>query len=93
MSDKKQTSIRDKNGTMICFGDKVRFTDKAEWYRGEYWVDVVFGIKTREEVLEELAEKPYEERTVESVRDYAWLLTDEIQIYWEVVGQDENTKN
>ncbi len=30
---------------------------------------------------------------VESVRDYEWLLSDEIQIYWEVVGQDENTKN
>lgn len=28
-----QTDIKDRNGNMIKFGDKVRFADRAEWKR------------------------------------------------------------
>ena len=81
---RKPTDIRDKNGDMIYFGDRVRFADKIEWYRGEYWPDVMAGNKTREEAFKEIEKRPYEERLVESVQDYEWLLSDEIQVYWEI---------
>lgn len=82
----EQTDIKDRNGNMIHFGDKVRFADKVEWYGGEYWADVAFGIKTKEQALKEIAALPYEERLVESVQDYEWLLSSEIQTYWEIVA-------
>jgi hypothetical protein len=81
---RKPTEIKDRNGNMIYFGDKVRFADKVEWYRGEYWADVMVGNKTKEQALKEINERPYEERTVESVQDYEWLLSSEIQTYWEL---------
>lgn len=83
---RRPTDIKDKNGNMIYFGDKVRFVDKVEWYWREYWADVLVGNKTREQAIKEINERPYEERVVESVQDYEWLLSDEIQTYWEVVS-------
>jgi len=83
---KRPTDIKDRNGRMIYFGDTVRFVDKVEWYRGDYWAKVAHGVMTREEALKEIDEKPYEERLVENVQDYDWLLSSEIQTYWEVVG-------
>lgn len=80
------TDIKDRNGKMIHFGDKVRFLDKVEWYRGEYWADVAVGNKTKEQALKEIDNQPYEERMVESVQDYEWLLSSEIQVYWEIVA-------
>ena len=82
---KRPTEIKDRNGRMIFFGDTVRFVDKVEWYRGDYWAKVARGVMTREEALKEIQEKPYEERIVEDVQDYDWLLKSEIQTYWEVV--------
>lgn len=79
------TDIRDKNDRLIRFGDKLRFTDKVEWYRNEYFAKVLLGSMTREDALKEIDKKPYEERTIESVHDYEWLLSSEIQAYWEVV--------
>jgi len=83
---RRPTDIKDRNGNMIHFGDKVRFADKVEWYRSEYWADVMVGNKTREQALEEIEGRPYEERIVENVQDYEWLLSSEIQTYWEVVA-------
>ncbi len=82
---KRPTEIKDKNGNMIYFGDKVRFADKVEWYKGEYWAKVAVGSITREDALKEIESKPYEERVVKNVQDYDWLLSSEIQTYWEVV--------
>lgn len=82
---RKPTEIKDRNGDMIHFGDTVRFVDKVEWYRGTYWARVATGAMTKEEALSEIDELPYEERKVESVYDYDWLLSDEIQRYWEIV--------
>jgi predicted fused transcriptional regulator/phosphomethylpyrimidine kinase len=79
------TDIKDRNGDMIHFGDKVRFADKVEWYRNEYFAKVMVGAMTREEALLEIENKPYEERIVENVQDYDWLLSSEIQTYWEIV--------
>src|SRR6056297_2767126 len=82
---KRPTEIKDRNGRMIYFGDTVRFADKVEWYRGSYWAKVALGVMTREEALKEIDEQPYEERVVENVHDYDWLLSSDIQTYWEVV--------
>ena len=82
---RKPTDIIDRNGNMICFGDKLRFADKVEWYGREYIIDIMLGNKTREQAFLEIENRPYEERVVESVQDYEWLLSSEIQTYWEIV--------
>lgn len=38
------TGIVDRNKTKIYFGDTLRFADKVEWYRGEYWSKVAYRI-------------------------------------------------
>lgn len=81
----KKTGVLDKNGREICFGDTVRFSDKVEWYRRDFWAKVTLGIMTKEEALAEIAKLPYEERKVESIYAYEWLLSEDIQIYWAVV--------
>ena len=82
---RRPCDIKDRNGKEIFFGDKLIFADKIEWYRNEYWSKVAFGEITKEEALKEIENLPYEERIVKSVQDYEWLLSSEIQTYWEVV--------
>lgn len=79
------TGIIDRNKTKIYFGDTLRFADKVEWYRGEYWSKVALGIMSKKQALEEIEAKPYEERLIEENQDFEWLLSSEIQSYWEVV--------
>jgi len=79
------TGIKDRAGNKIYFGDKLRFTDKWEWYRGE-WAWKLMGKKgeEREKLIKEYDALPYEERIIDSVNDYEWILSGEIQSYWEV---------
>ena len=79
------TGIIDRNETKIYFGDTLRFADKVEWYRGEYWSKVSLGIMSKKQALEEIESKLYEERLIEENQDFEWLLSSEIQSYWEVV--------
>ena len=65
--------------------NNLRFADKVEWYRGEYWSKVALGIMSKKQALEEIEAKPYEERLIEENQDFEWLLSSEIQSYWEVV--------
>lgn len=83
-SGNRPTGIKDRNGNMICFGDTVRFANKFEWYKNQYLGKVALGSMTREDALKEIESKPYEERLVKSVQDYEWLLSNEIQKYWEI---------
>lgn len=80
------TGILDRNGDKIYFGNTLRFADKWEWYRGE-WYWKLFGTKgeERKKLKEEYNNLPYEERVIEGVLDYEWLLSSEIQSYWELV--------
>ena len=85
MKKRKSTQIKDRHGKTIYFGDKLRFYDKVEWYRVDYTGKIIRGEMTGAEALAEIEKLPYEERLVESVQDYGWLLSDEIQRYWEIV--------
>lgn len=78
------TGILDMHKAKIYFGDKVRFADKVEWYRGKYFAKVYHGIMTKAEALALIDKEPYEERLVEDHQDFEWLLSSEIQTYWEI---------
>lgn len=85
----QDTSIVDRNGNKILFGDTMIFADKYEWNKSAYFSKILTGKMTKTEVMEEIQSLPYETRIVDSVQDYEWLLSSEIQTYWEVVPQDE----
>ena len=81
------TGVLDSKKNKIYFGDILRFTDKWEWYRGS-WAWKLMGKtgKERQELEKEYNARPYEERLVENNEDFEWMLSSEIQTYWEVLS-------
>lgn len=80
-----QTGVKDMHGNMIKWGDTLRFANKAEWYKIDYLVDLSLGNITKEDMEKDLEKKPYYTKKVECIQDYEWLLSSEIQMYWEIV--------
>ena len=73
--------INDKSGVEICDGDIIQFSDKFEWYRSP-----VMTKSEIDSVLNDHVKYPYERRAVDIPECYEWLLSPEIQQYWEVIG-------
>lgn len=80
------TGVIDRNKNKIYFGDTLRFVDKWEWYKGTWAWKLMGKIGDEREKLEkEYHELPFEERLIENKEDFEWLLSSEIQSYWEVL--------
>jgi hypothetical protein len=79
------SGVVDRNGTPIFEGDTLRFENKWEWWRGLFGGGMLATRADYEEVLNDHVKYPYEDRLISLPDDYEWLMSREIQSYWEVI--------
>ena len=89
------TGLKDKNGKEVWEGDILRFSDKWGWYGREYGLKMAFANEAeRAALLEKYEAEPYEERVVVIPDSYEWMLgNNEVQTYWEVIGNIHENPN
>jgi len=80
------TGLYDRNKKAIYEGDILQFSDREEWYSNT----IMFQDKS---VLDDLEKFPYERRTVYMPDCYEWILSSEIQEWWEVIGNIFDNKD
>jgi uncharacterized protein YbaR (Trm112 family) len=87
------SGILDRNKKEIYHGDTIVFADKWEWYRTKYGISMMLADKKRKKELQKQYDaEPLETRIVNLPEDYEWLLSSEIQTYWEVTGSSHIKK-
>ena len=81
------SGVPDMNGKEIFQNDILEFTDKWEWYRSKYAVKFWFANEKETKKLQKQYDaEPMERRVISLPNDYDFLLSQEIQQYWKVIG-------
>lgn len=86
------TGLHDRNGVEIYEGDILEFSDKWEWYRGEWWGKLAFSRgDNREKLKAQYESLPMERRVVVyDINEGYNFSTGDLQI-WEIIGNIHET--